>query len=90
MAGRPPGCRLGSAPDDAGLRCHDCGRRILGAPHFSVTGRSLCWGCAERLDAATMALMTANGACGTGATAAWLDRARRSRAPHARSGEAPR
>lgn len=91
MAGRPPSGRRGPTPDaDAELRCDGCGRQILRDPLLSLTGRALCSGCAERLDAATMALMTMNGVCATGATALWLNRADRSRATQAGPGETPR
>jgi hypothetical protein len=56
--------------------CHDCGRRIVGEPVPSMTGRPLCVGCAERLDVAAVALMAVSGLAGTGATAAWLHRLR--------------
>jgi hypothetical protein len=57
--------------------CQACGHRIVGEPTPSMTGRPLCMGCAERLDAATVALMALSGIAGIGATATWLHRMRR-------------
>lgn len=53
-----------------GITCAECGRRIVGQPKVSVTGRRLCADCHNRLLGATAGMMTGQSLRATLATSA--------------------
>jgi hypothetical protein len=75
MSTQGPLPSAGSGPDpdeSASYVCDDCGYPNLVNPIFSITGRCLCPGCADRRDAATCSLMAMSGIAGAAATGEWL------------------
>lgn len=59
------------------MRCEQCRQKIRGTARKSITGRTLCSRCADRLTAASVGGAVNGGVGGAVATAGWFERVKK-------------